>query len=289
MPHLPPPPPHRLLRLFSVIMYVCTCSEAKLVDSLRGGDVRGVTLLNDKLYVLRAQELDDTTWFQFDVYFNEDSAWKPHRTLTVAGQDLTDVASCAKQQCLYVCDSGSRMVRKLSLDVQLVGSWPVDETPVGISVMPNSYNVLVTSGENSTLLELDCESGQCSPFVTLPEEVQSPRHAIQLSSGEVLVSHGEENVHLVRKIGTDGDIICIFGEEVEDFLPCQMAVDKDGFVLVADYWNERVVLLSPSLEFVRDIWDLGGGTPHRLCLDHFHRTKLRLFVGVDKKVSVVEL
>ena len=67
-----------------------------------------------------------------------------------------------------------------------------------------------------------------------------------------------------------------------------MAVDKDGFVFVADCWNDRVVLLSPTLEFVREITGLGG-TPRRLCLDHFQRMKLRLYVGLDDKLSVVEL
>ena len=67
-----------------------------------------------------------------------------------------------------------------------------------------------------------------------------------------------------------------------------MAVDKDGFVFVADFWNDRVVLLSPTLEFVREIKGLGE-TPRRLCLDHFQRMKLRLYVGLDDKLSVVEL
>jgi len=147
------------------------------------------------------------------------------RMVTVAGQDLSDVASCAAHQCLYVCDSGAKSVLKLGLDGEMVGSWPVDEAPVGISVMPHtdSCRLLITSSESNTLLQLDCETGQCSRFVSLPDEVQSPRHAILLPAGEILVSHGEPNGHRVRKISPDGDIIHSFGDEADSLnLPCQV-------------------------------------------------------------------
>jgi len=187
--------------------------------------VYGVTLLNDKLYVLRVREFDHTTWFGFDIYSTKNSTWQLEHMVTVAGQDLTDVASCAVHQCLYVCDFGAKSVMKLGLDGEVVGSWSVDEAPVGISVMPHtdSCRLLITSSESNTLLQLDCDSGQCSRFVSLPDEVRSPRHAILLPGGEVLVSHGEPNAHRVRKVSTRGDIIHSFGDEVDSLnLPCQV-------------------------------------------------------------------
>ena len=282
------------------------CLAARQVDSLRGGHVFGVTMLNDRLYVLRERELDQTR-FGLDVYSTVNSAWQLVQVLIVDGQDLRDIASCATHQCLYVCDFGAKSVKsaksvkKLRSDGSKVSSWPVDEAPVGISVSPNKCNVLIASGESSKLLELDRESGRLVRSINLPEEVVSPRHAILLPDGHILVSHGEHDVHMVCDIRGD-TVIRSFGNDVdsESFgndvdsemrklsLPCQMAVDKDGFVFVADCWNDRVVLLSPSLELVREIRDLGD-CPRRLYLDHFHRTKLRLFVGLDDKLTVIEL
>jgi len=263
------------------------CSDVHVIDTLRGGDVYGVALLNDKLYVLRVREFDHDTWFGFDIYFTKNGTWQLEKMMTVAGQDLRDVASSAVHQCLFVCDFSAKSVLKLGLDVEVVKSWSVDEAPVGVSVVPDtdSCRVLITSGESNTLLVLDCESGQCLPFIALPEDVQLPRHAILLSGKELMVSHGEHGENRVCKMRSDGGVLCSF-DDVK--LPCQMAVDKDGFVFVADCWNERVVLLSPTLEFIREIKDLGD-TPRRLCLDHFHRMKLRLYVGLDDKLSVVEL
>jgi len=202
------------------------------VDSLRGGDVLcGVTLLNDKLYVLgRARGFDLTTWFGFHVYSTDNSTWQPQlehleHMVRVSGRDLKDVASCTAHQCLYVCDFGAKSILKLSLDAEVVSSWSVEEAPVGISVMPHTdgCRLLITPSESNTLLQLDCETGQCSRFVNLPDEVQSPRHAVLLPGGEILVSHGEPNGHRVRQISADGDIIYTFGDEADCLnLPCQV-------------------------------------------------------------------
>jgi len=280
--------------MFRRCVALLLCVDVRRIDRLRGGDVFGVTLLNEKLYVLRVCEMDCIMWSGFDVYRTKDGSWELERVFTVEGQDLRDVTACAKQQCLYVCDYGTNAVLKLRLDGTEVYSWPVGEAPVGISVVPDTCNLLVTSDESNQLFELDCDSGQPLSVVRLPEEVPSPRHAIRLANGELLVSHGQHGSHRVCKISSGGDtVIGSYGDKVEPEmdklgLPCEMAVDKDGFVFVADCWNDRVVLLSPSLQFVREIRDFGA-CPRRLCLDHFHRLKLRLYVGLDDNLTVIEL
>ena len=64
-------------------------------------------------------------------------------------------------------------------------------------------------------------------------------------------------------------------------------MDKDSqFIFVADQNNARVVLLSPTLEFVRYVTE-ELSSPHRLCLDH---TTRRLFVAQwQGDVTVVQL
>ena len=255
-----------------------------------------MTVLNNKLYVLRERVLERAGWFMLDVYSTEGDVWQLEKMVTVTGEDLRDVASCVKHKCLYVCDFSAKSIPKLSLDGAEVSRWNVNEACVGISVTSDSCSLLLTSGESNKVLELSGENGQRLRDIRLPEEIQSPRHAVLLSTGELLVSHGE---HRVCKVSTDGStVIHSFGSEVGSqmeklSLPCQLAVDKDGFVFVADCWNNRLVLLSPSLEFVREIKNLGdcplGECPRRLFLDHFHRMKLRLYVGLEDKLTIVEL
>jgi len=277
------------------------CAGVSQIDSLRGGAVYGVTLLNTKLYVLRERMLDHAEWFMLDVYFVKNDSWQLEKTVTVSGEDLRDLASCVRNRCLYVCDFGTRSIRKLSLDGEEVSSWPVIEACIGISVISGSCNLLLTSGESNMILELSSERGECLHHIQLPEEIESPRHAFQLSSGEFLVSHGDVGehsveIHRVCKVRSDGSrstIIQSFGSEVDSAIeklsvPCQIAVDKDGFVFVTDCWNNRLVLLSLSLKFIREIKDLGD-CPRRLCLDHVHRMKVRLYVGLEDKLTIVEL
>ena len=82
-------------------------------------------------------------------------------------------------------------------------------------------------------------------------------------------------------VGDDGKVTRSYGghwgSEVGRLnLPCYLAVDKDSqFIFVADYLNDRVVLLSPTLEFVRHISE-GLSRPTRL---YFHLSTRRLFVG----------
>ena len=67
-----------------------------------------------------------------------------------------------------------------------------------------------------------------------------------------------------------------------------MAVDEDSqFIFVADCLNNRVVMLSPTLEFVRHISE-GLSHPRRLYLHHATR---RLYVGQhdDGDVDVIQL
>jgi len=91
---------------------------------------------------------------------------------------------------------------------------------------------------------------------------------VQLTNGKFVVSHGVayNGIHQV----------CL----VE-------AVDENSqFIFVADHSNRRVVLLSPTLEFVRYFRE-GMLRPRRLYL---HQATRRLFVGQSHGfVAVIQL
>ena len=69
--------------------------------------------------------------------------------------------------------------------------------------------------------------------------------------------------------------------------PRRLAVDADSqFIFVADHCNRRVVLLSPTLEFVRYFRE-GMLQPRRLYL---HQATRRLFVGQSHGfIAVIQL
>jgi len=118
---------------------------------------------------------------------------------------------------------------------------------------------------------------------SLPDDVISPWHAIQTRSGEFIVCHGYtgDAVHRVCKISPNGrDIIKSHGGQRGSVIgqynmPRHLTVDNNEFVFVVDFINERVTLLSPTLDYVRQVVSRDDlkGFPSRLYLD-IHRRRL---------------
>ena len=101
----------------------------------------------------------------------------------------------------------------------------------------------------------------------------------------------ESDLHRVCVVGDDGKVTRSYGGQRGRRVrqlnePRHLAVDTDSqFIFVADRYNNRGVLLSPMLEFVRYVIE-GLSYAHRL---YFHQTTRRLFVGHDARhVTVIQ-
>jgi len=148
--------------------------------------------------------------------------------------------------------------------------------------------VLVTCREVRKIKEFSSH-GELLRELTLPDDVINPHHAIQLTSGQFIVCHGhrDDTVHRVCRISVDGrDIVKSHGgqpgSDIGQYnVPFRLAVDNNEFVLVVDINNRRVKLLSPTLDYIRQVvtsdklkWD-----PDRLYLDTQRR---RLYVAENE-------
>jgi len=89
--------------------------------------------------------------------------------------------------------------------------------------------------------------------INLDSSLYRPHHCVELSSGEMVVSHGDwATEHRVCVINSTGNIIRSYGGTQGSDLgqmhgPRHMAIDKHDHLLVADCNNNRVELLSPTL------------------------------------------
>jgi len=183
-----------------------------------------------------------------------------------------------------------------------VTSWSVYDTYRGLSVT-DTHSVLVTCIEVRRIKEFGT-GGKLLRQIQLPKDVVSPRHAIQLSSGEFVVCHGRtgDPVQRVCLIDSNGHVVKSYGGPKvsgtqQMISPVHLAVDRNGFVFVADVNNERVLLLSPALTFVRVVLSREQLKWSPLCmwLDY---DRYRLYVGVNEwkdnryctgKVAVVDI
>jgi len=258
-----------------------------------GEPVFGVTSLDNQFYLLRCKPSE-----QIEVY-DVDSYCLQHCLNVPRCGTVYDMVACGHNHCIYVADT-SRIhkvdlpggaVRRWSVNEGsgLLSKWSVNEGSglLSLTVTVVAHNVLVTCCKVRKIKEFTTD-GQLVREIVLPQHVSSPLHTVQLSSGDLVVCHGNRGdpLHRVCLIGSDGQVVKSHGgppgagkQQVN--LPLHMAVDGNDFIFVADPNNQRVLLLSPTLTYIRDVvsseqlkW-----RPSRLSLDVQRR---RLYVADDE-------
>jgi len=258
------------------------------------GGVLGVTSVDDELFVLLGQDNN-----QVAVYSINDYQLLRHLDLPgLKPHFFNDMTSCVRHKCLYMSECANRCIHRYDLPSSAVSKWPIPYKACGLSVTP-SCNLLLTCrvesrGEPNKLIELSSDSGQCVREIALPADIVCPWHGVQLTTGQFVVGHGHSTNSLQRLcvVGDDGKVTRSYGDkrgcDVGQLnYPRHLAVDNDSqFISVADQFNNRVVLLSSTLEFVRYVSE-GLSDPHRL---HLHQATQRLFIGHwSGDVTVIQL
>ena len=267
------------------------CAAVPVTEKIStDGVVLGVTSVDDELFVLLYRHDDQ-------VAVHSISDYQLLRHLNVPGYKpdcANDMTSCVRQKCLYMSDHDNRCIHRYDLVSSATSKWLVTGKSLGLSVTP-SCNLLVTCREHNILVELSADSGQRVRKMALQSDIVDPEHSVQLATGQFVVCHGDgpSVLHRVCVVGDDGEVKRSYGGQHGSdvgqlYSPCHLAVDKDSeFIIVADYWNKRVVLLRPTLEFVRYVIEGLSSQPWRL---YFHQATRRLFVGrTDRAVTVIQL
>jgi len=250
----------------------------QLVHTLPEGEpVWGVTLLAGEIYLLRRKERDPVEVYDVNTY-------RLQRRLTVQNAWwCTDMISCEHNRCVYIGDHGGKCVHRLD-EQGAVTRWDVNDTPWGLSVNA-ARNVLVTCPYVRKIKEFSSH-GDLLRELTVPDDVINPWRAIQTRSGQFIVCHGLDGnpVHRVCMISADGRHIVHShggqpGSDTGQYNgpPRHLAVDDNESVFVADHYNRRLTLLSPTLEYVGQVVspdELKWGLPVRVYLDtqrrHLH-------------------
>jgi len=142
-------------------------------------------------------------------------------------------------------------------------------------------NVLATLYDARRIQEYTTH-GSLIREIGLDGTIVHPRHCIQMSTGNFVVSHlGGQ--HRVCIIDAGGHIIQSYGGSPGKLVgqlnyPRHLAVDAHDNVLVADFSNSRVLLLSHTLTYLGDIVVPGHQLNHPNTL-HFDEQNNRLCIG----------
>ena len=232
---------------------MCLCPVTVVHTMPEDEPVEGMTSLGEAIYLLR--------WYggrhQVEVY--DVISYRLQRSLTVPhARVCSDMTSCEHLLCLYISNPHAECIYRLDLEGN-AQQWPVNDSPTSLSVNAD-HNLIVTCHVVGKIKEFS-PRGELVRDVILPGDVINPRHAIQLTSGQFIVSHGEDYdpVRRVCKISSDGrHIVHSHGGQRSSGTgqygrPWHLAVDDNEFVFVVDAVNRRVTLLSPTLEYVRQV------------------------------------
>ena len=242
--------------------------------------VVGVTSVGDELFLLLCRNED-----QVAVYSTNDYKLLRHLSVPECNPDgiYSDITSCVRRKCLYMSDCHNRCIHRYALSSSATSKWPLSFKPFSLSVTPNG-NLLVVCCDPK-LVELSAESGKQVREISLQEDIKELGHGIQLANGQFVVCHGYfSDPHRVCMVDDDGRVTHSYcGKEGSGDrqlkAPLHLAVDEDSqLIFVANSCNNRVVELSPTMEFVRYISERVY-RPHRLHLDQSTR---RLYVARNK-------
>jgi len=247
-----------------------------------GEPVKGVTSLDNRLYVLRGYKSSE----QIEVY--DIDSYRLLHSLTVPGLgNRSDIVACGHNRCAYISDFTHDSVHRIALSGTIVTHWPVNDRPIGLS-LTCTHSVLVTCNLVRKIKEFSTD-GRLLHVLTLPQDVVSPWHTVQLSSGQLIVCHAklDDPLHRVCLICSDGSLVKSFGGppgsgSQQLNVPVHMAVDRNEFVYVSDLNNRRVSLLSPTFAFVREVLSRERlkGNAIRLHLDSDRR---RLYIADNER------
>ena len=242
--------------------------------------VLAVTTLDGEVFTLRSGdpqrvELYDAATFTFQ------------RHVVIPGLGYSwGLAACAHHKCLYVSDifgyqgdGDHSSVHRVELSGKnAVKKWPVGSSPRGLSVNKDHNVVVACLGANK--IQEYTTDGTLVREISPQAGVSSPWHAVQLSTGDHVVSECR-SPGMVSVVGVDGQLVRSYYCSSQKSMkrPTSVAVTRDDVVVVADSDNNRLFSINVSLGCVQELVlsdDAGIQEPLGLCLDE---SRGRLYVG----------
>ena len=260
-----------LKRSFKRACHPFECSPSQHVTSLHiegGKNVWGVAVFNDELYVA----CEGSNIIQV---FDSRPPFSRREDIKVQGlEDASDITVCSKSSQLYIADYKQCAIWR----VNLLSIEPADKfitiqwKPWSLSV--NSSRLLITPFDGESLY-LYGDDGNELHHIELPRYMNA-RHAVEKTHNTYLVSHFNRFIgdvshpHSVTEVDVNGRVIRTFNDDIDSIhfnWPRYLVLDNDH-VLVADCYNERIILLKSDLQLKRIlINELEGKQPERMCFD----------------------
>jgi len=206
-----------------------------------------------------------------------------------------DIVICKETKQLYIADWMQCAIWRMNLHdgeeaaERLVS---VEWSPWSLSTRFRRVLVMPREGVKFFLYRDDGQQLRC---VQLPDYMWAS-HAAETAKNTFLVCHRsrqtgdtEPEHRSVGEVDVDGKVIRRFGSRHGNLGPVQfnwphyMALDDLGHVIVADTFNERIVVLDSNLQLKRFLISSLARQPYRMCFSRGSRT---LFVASVRSTEI---
>ena len=207
-----------------------------------------------------------------DVYDIETLTRRPKLTVDklVHGFDIV-----AHANVLYVSEYEVKLIHRIQLlsdGTSLCARWSVNSQKGKMSINQKG-NVLVSCFDLNQIIEYTTIGTLVREITVnaIDTKIRGVQHAIQLDDDLFLISHssqiGHRRYERVCVIDSKGRMMKSYGglrgSEIGHMNgPSYLAIDRNGFILVVDHNNKRIIQLNAWLEFIRvyipGSWGLNG-------------------------------
>jgi len=252
--------------------------------------VAAITSLGDDVFVLRCW-----SGSQVEVYDARTFALQRHIRIPGLVSSSFGLAASIHYDCLYASDWQNSRIHRVDLsDSSAVKQWSVASGPVGLSV--NKEHNVVVACEGADKLQEYTTHGTLVREISLQRVgVSSPCHAVQLSTGDYVVSHGT-SPGAVCVVGVDGEVLHSYDQSQASNVgpmnfPTSLAVTKNDNILVADLGDNRILSLDSSLSSAHELVlpvDNGIQRPCGLFLDELRKRLCVSEFGGECRVLVFD-
>jgi len=198
--------PRQVIIIQNNVVFVDSSSSLPTVIHViaKGDAVTGVTSLGDDVFVVH-----DNHQQKIEVYDAKTFTLQRHISVPRLASCYLGLVACPYNNCLYASDFDNNSVHRADLSgSNAVMKWSVARHPLGMS-LNSEHNLLVVSSDEPKL-QIFTTDGTLLQNIQLQADIESPRHAVQLPTGQFLVSH-LGSLHGVCLVGVDGAVVRRYG------------------------------------------------------------------------------
>ena len=200
-----------------------------------------------------------------------------------------DMVASKLSRSIFISDPGNRCLWRIQMPGREISRWEVDGTPYEMSISSSDVLVVIVFRDDRGYLNLYRSSDvMLIESILPPTEMNELNHAVQLSNGNFIISHSmdDPDVYLISELSVDGrkfirsfDPRSFASIGLDGWRISYLSINEDGNIFIADFNNDRVVLLHSRWTDVQILLNRDQhsiDSPRRLC---YILEKQQLIVG----------